>query len=214
MQAVHLRLQRLRAELDVPWSADGLIDGLLDELNCAIAAMRDVSDDLRPQFLERLPLVDAIRLYCGLIASRSAIRPSVSADHDPIRLADDVKLHCFLGVRLALENAVRHARATRIDVLVETLVPDYLSLRVLDDGVGFDTEHGSHRRQGLGLRMIHEYAETVLGHAHVQSRPGLGTVVEIVVPLGATPTPVVEPPAAVRKAPRNRPEARRRVHDR
>ncbi|MGY6215363.1 sensor histidine kinase [Methylolobus aquaticus] len=193
MQAVQLELKRLRAEQDRAWSPDTLIDDMLIEVNHAIRALRDVSDDLSPPFLERLMIVDAIRVHCGLIASRGAICPRVTAEQDPIRLADDVKVHCFLAVRLALDNALRHARATQIYVVLDTHLRDYLSLRVLDDGVGFDMEHRIQGEQGLGLRMINEHAETVMGYAQVHSRPGLGTVVEIVVPLAHSQTPAELP---------------------
>ncbi|WP_162560054.1 sensor histidine kinase [Methylotetracoccus oryzae] len=193
MQAVQLELKRLRAEQDGAWSPETLIDDMLTEVNRAIRALRDVSDDLNPPFLERLMIVDAIRVHCGLIAARGAICPRVSAEQHPIRLAEDVKVHCFLAVRLALDNALRHAKATQIYVVVDTRLCDYLSLRVLDDGVGFDMEHRVQGEQSLGLRMITEHAESVMGHAQVHSRPGLGTVVEIVVPLAQSQTPAELP---------------------
>jgi signal transduction histidine kinase len=87
-------------------------------------------------------------------------------------------------------------------VVLETLMSDHLSLRILDNGVGFDAENRPPLGPGLGLRMIKEHAETVLGHAHVRSRPGAGTVVEIVVPLGATQTAVELPSALVENSPK------------
>lgn len=80
----------------------------------------------------------------------------------------------------ALSNAVRHARARRIDVTL-AVGADAL-LRVVDDGVGFDP---SQVVRGHGLRNMRLRAEELGGSFEVEARPeGGGTVAEWRVPLG------------------------------
>ncbi|MCG6860598.1 MAG: hypothetical protein LJE70_04870 [Chromatiaceae bacterium] len=58
-----------------------------------------------------------------------------------------------------------------------------LTLRVTDNGIGFDPTKKFDRPAGLGLSMIRERAESVGGHAEINSTPGNRTEVRITVPL-------------------------------
>jgi signal transduction histidine kinase len=166
-----------------------LLDRLVDEAAEALRDVRAVSYELRPPFLDRLPFVDAIRLYCSEIAQRSGRSICVDADETPIALEDPVKDQCFLAFREALSNALRHARASRIVVVLTVRPRDRLLLAVHDDGVGFDTRQTFGRPSGLGLFMIRERAEGVLGRVRIHSSRGRGTQVIISVPLLKEATP-------------------------
>jgi signal transduction histidine kinase len=88
----------------------------------------------------------------------------------------------YLIGREAVANAMRHSRATDIEVEVE-YQPDRLRLRVRDNGLGMDpkliqSKWGSH----LGLPGMIKRAETVSGRLDIWSSPRAGTEVEISVP--------------------------------
>lgn len=190
MQAINLGLKRVRAmtgkEARVPGE---LLDELIAEVGTAIGELRDVSQELRPLFLERLSLLDAIRFHCSETGTRAGIPIRVLADDVPFDLDDRVKEHCFLAFREAMSNAVRHAQARRVDVVLKIRSPGRLCLAILDDGVGFDTHAAFELPAGLGLCMIRERCESVLGHARIRSTPGTGTSVRISVPLAKEPAP-------------------------
>jgi signal transduction histidine kinase len=80
----------------------------------------------------------------------------------------------------AIHNALRHADATRIDVV---LTSDNVGtvLRVTDDGVGFAPASSAAGRR-LGLTSMRERATTAGGTLTVTSEPGGGTTVRLVVP--------------------------------
>jgi signal transduction histidine kinase len=148
-----------------------------------------VSCELRPPFLEHLPLPDAVRLHCSEIAQRSGTPIRVHANEALIVLEERVKEQCFLAFREALSNALRHAQASRILVVLRVRPRDRLTLVVIDDGVGFDTRQTFERPAGLGLCMIRERAESVLGCACIRSARGSGTQVRISVPLSREAIP-------------------------
>ena len=148
-----------------------------------------MSCELRPPFLDRLPLQDAIRLHCSEIAQRAGIAIRVHADESPGSLEDRVKEQCFLAFREALSNALRHAGASRILVVLRVRPQERLTLVVIDDGVGFDTRQTFERPAGLGLGIIRERAEGVLGCARIRSTRGRGTQVRISVPLSGEAIP-------------------------
>jgi carboxypeptidase Taq len=81
------------------------------------------------------PAWEPDNLYRTLIrVRRAAIR--VDADESPIALEDRVKEQCFLAFREALSNALRHAQASRILVVLRVRPQERLTLVVIDDGVG------------------------------------------------------------------------------
>ncbi len=166
-----------------------LLDQLVAEAGDALRQVRAVTCELRPPFLDRVPLREAIRLYCSDIAQRAGGSIRFQADESPFALEDHVKEQCFLAFREALSNALRHAGASRIVVVLRVRPQDRLILAVLDDGVGFDTRQTFERPSGLGLSMIRERAQGVLGRARIRSAPGRGTQVRISVPLSREPAP-------------------------
>ncbi len=192
LQALNLGLKQaremVRRQEAVPMD---LLEQLVEEAGDALREVRVVSCELRPPFLEHLPLPDAVRLHCSEIAQRSGSPIRVHADEAPIVLEERVKEQCFLAFREALSNALRHARASRILVVLRVRPRDRLTLVVIDDGIGFDTHQTFEHPAGLGLCMIRERAESVLGCACIRSTRGNGTQVWINVPLcvGANPCP-------------------------
>jgi len=166
-----------------------LLEQLVEEAGDALREVRAVSCELRPPFLDRVPLLEAIRLYCTDIAQRAGGAIQIRADESPFALEDRVKEQGFLAFREALSNALRHAGASRILVVLRVRPQDRLILVVLDDGVGFDTRQTFERPSGLGLGMIRERAEGVLGRARIRSARGRGTQVRISVPLSRESAP-------------------------
>ncbi len=190
MQAVNLGLKRVQGMVlqgaQVP---PELLDSLIAEAGSAIGELRAISQELRPLFLERLPLLDALRFHCSETGARTGLAIRVLADDAPFDLEERVKEQCFLAFREALSNAIRHAQAGRIDVSLKLRSPGRLCLAIIDDGVGFDTHAAFERPAGLGLCMIRERAESVLGHTRIRSAPGKGTQVRISVPLARSAAP-------------------------
>jgi len=129
-------------------------------------------------------LIDAIRYYCTELAERAAIDVHFIAQDLSVELGQRAKEQCFLVVREALSNAVKYASASRIDVMLEVFASETLTLRIADDGVGFDPARELKSPAGLGLSMMRERAESIGGNTSIDSAPGHGTTVTISVPLG------------------------------
>ncbi len=86
-------------------------------------------------------------------------------------------------VREALTNVTKHARATRVDVTL-SYYPDEIELAIQDNGVGFSRNGNSSHAGGehQGMRNMQERARILGGELTVDSSPGQGTVVRLVVP--------------------------------
>lgn len=146
----------------------------------ALGDVRTLISELRPVPLEQHGLPDALREQFAAITTRTGIPVGIHTDMvDKLPSEREEALY-----RIALEavnNAVKHAHATRISVYLVRR-DDRVELKVTDDGTGFDTrtEHPGH----YGLGTMRERAQALGGTTKIESSPGTGTTVEAEIPVG------------------------------
>ncbi|MFI7028100.1 GAF domain-containing protein [Microbispora rosea] len=146
----------------------------------ALTELRAVIVELRPAELDRHGLVESVRKQAALLDRLHPVTVAFSAEGEPPDdrdLAPEIEVAVLRVAQEALHNAVRHARAARIDVRLAHREAA-LVLEVTDDGVGFD-EAGVH---GLGLPSMGDRAQAAGGTLTVSSAPGRGTTVRLEVP--------------------------------
>ncbi|MEU8277358.1 GAF domain-containing sensor histidine kinase [Microbispora bryophytorum] len=157
----------------------------------ALTELRAVIVELRPAELDRHGLVESLRKQAALLDRLHPMTVAFSAEGDPPGdrgldsapdPAPEIEVAVLRVAQEALHNAVRHARAARIDVRLARR-KDALVLEVTDDGAGFDSAGpngaGVH---GLGLPSMSDRAQAVGGTLTVSSAPGRGTTVRLEVP--------------------------------
>jgi signal transduction histidine kinase len=148
-------------------------------LESTMREMRALLLELRPVILEDAGLVAALRELCEAYEVRLGIR--ISADISDLELEPDAE-HVVLRVaQEALGNAARHAEAHTIGLSV-TSSDDYVTVRVCDDGQGFDPAR-LEERHGMGIELMRERVTEFGGTLEVRSLPGKGTDVRAYVPL-------------------------------
>jgi signal transduction histidine kinase len=99
---------------------------------------------------------------------------------DQNSVAEQVKLAVYRIAEEAMTNAVKHAKASKVNVRLDTSPDGRLRVTVRDDGQGFDAESTPH---GLGIPAMLDYADAVGGECAVHSAPGMGTEVTAAFPL-------------------------------
>lgn len=174
--ALGLSLQSIAARTN-DTAVSTTLDTAVDRLDHVVEALRDYIFQLRstPQ---RRELDD--RLQDLVSRMGSAYPVEVTLDIEVTELGDEsledevVKL-----VTEALSNALRHARAGRIEVAVYGN-EEHCRLLVADDGTGFDPDRVE---SGMGLANMSARARRRGGKATVTSVVGEGTTVEVVLPL-------------------------------
>lgn len=92
----------------------------------------------------------------------------------------------------AFTNIRKHAYARNVEVELER-EGDRVTLLIVDDGLGFDPEKAS-AGQGNGLRNLHERAQELGAKIDIDSQPGKGTHLRLVIPV--SPQPAITNPAA------------------
>ncbi len=93
----------------------------------------------------------------------------------------EVEQALFRVAQEALANVARHSGAGNVEVDL-IYASDALTLRVADDGRGFDPAE-KNRGEGFGLQSMHERLESLGGRVEVESAPGKGTRITCVCPL-------------------------------
>jgi signal transduction histidine kinase len=137
----------------------------LDETRRALRALRAAP-------LEELGLVEALCLLAQDCAARGNWKLELDLPETLEALPPDVE-QCFYRVaQEALENAVRHAKPSRV-CLELTGSAFTLLLKVTDDGAGFDPRRGG-GEDSLGLQGMRERAELIGAKLEIQSQPGKG----------------------------------------
>jgi PAS domain S-box-containing protein len=142
--------------------------------------IRLLSHDLHPGVIKHAGLVDAVRSHCREFAQQHALSVVVDAEGNPIVDDMTIALCLYRIVQEALRNVARHAEARQVHVIVQG-IQDEVSLTVADDGKGFNLtkvrEHGG----GLGLRSIDERVRLVGGQLSIETAPGMGTTLTVLV---------------------------------
>jgi signal transduction histidine kinase len=153
------------------------VQGLARE---AMGELRSLIFELRPASLEAEGLVTTLRKHVEVVRRVSGRDVVLRADGVP-RLEAEAESEVFRVAQEALQNAVRHTDACRIEVRLSN-GDGRLVLEVRDDGAGFDPADPGLRSRRLGLTSMEERAAALGGALAIESAPGHGTRVRLEVP--------------------------------
>lgn len=179
----------------------------LQELRAAAAKtldqVRNAMFQLRPLVLETQGLEPALEQYVERRNTKEGMNIHLDVRGLEERLPTRVESLCFAIIHEAIGNVKKHAEADNAWIVVERK-GDRLTVAVRDDGEGFDvssTQANYDARGSLGLLNMQERAEVLGGRYAIESTPGKGTLVYLIVPLAREQEGAVdraETPAAPR----------------
>jgi signal transduction histidine kinase len=157
------------------------LDIALRLAEAALAEMRALIFELRPEALDREGLIGALKHHTAAIRARHGLRVDETFGTEP-RLSLETKQGLYRIAQEALHNAARHAQAKKLGIgLVGN--GSEIELLVWDDGVGFNPE-GTYPGH-LGLQTMRERASEMGGQLDIVSRPGGGTRISATIPTSA-----------------------------
>jgi signal transduction histidine kinase len=133
--------------------------------------------ELRPVALEDAGLIPTLEELCR--AYRERLGVAVDADLDPVELAPPVEHAVLRIVQEALANAVKHAQPNRVRLRLHHQ-DGQVAVTVSDDGAGVDPARAE--RHGMGLGLMRERVAELGGTFQLDSTPGQGTTVRILLP--------------------------------
>jgi signal transduction histidine kinase len=137
--------------------------------------------DLRPAQLDDLGLTAALG-YLVDEAQQNQLQVILNIEGTRQRLDPLVETVLFRIAQEALTNIKRHASANQAWMTLSFYAQE-VRLAIRDEGVGFDPGETPRPPHGWGLAGMRERAESVGGHFNIDSAPGRGTLVDVVVPI-------------------------------
>jgi signal transduction histidine kinase len=144
--------------------------------------LHELAFELQPRLLADLGLGPALRGLTRRLNDAGGIRVELKIRGAERRLEPEVELTAFRIAQEATTNALKHAHASRIG-LVLAFEKSGVVLEIADDGVGFiEPSHRQDVRGHHGLLGMRERAELVGGVLEVVSRAGEGTTIRARLP--------------------------------
>lgn len=164
--ALGMRLRVLQRSAELPARASDDLDAAVAELGTAVAELRRLAHGVRPSALD-----DGLPAALGEIAARV---PGVELDVRIPEIPDDIAITTYFVVSEAVANALKHAGAERIRVVVAS-GSDALRVTIDDDGCGGALPSG-------GLTHLSDRVGALGGDLSIVSPAGEGTRIEVTLP--------------------------------
>jgi len=158
-----------------PEEAQRRLEELRQLARGALAEMRALLLELRPNALLEMELSDLLQQLGDATAGRGRL-PVVVTVNGEGALPPEVRIALYRIAQEAINNAAKHARASRCTVAAD-LSGDRVQLTIRDDGRGFDPAHVSPTH--LGLSIMRERAVAIGAALTVRSDAGRGTTVAV-----------------------------------
>ncbi|SCW58484.1 two-component system, NarL family, sensor histidine kinase DegS [Paenibacillus tianmuensis] len=182
----------LRTEITERMLAKQAYNAVKDELNDlktgvrgGIEEVRKIIFNLRPMALDDLGLVPTLRKFVQDYEERTKIRTRIELVGKEVRLPSGMEVALYRLVQEAFSNVIKHAEASHVSLEL-TFQQQMIKISVSDNGVGFITDNidkkiarGSH----YGLMGMRERVELLEGRMDIESAPGAGTKLSMVIPI-------------------------------
>lgn len=148
----------------------------------SLAEMRSLLLELRPASLVETQFTELLDQLVDALQSRRAIKavvhsPTTVSQWEPVPTA---KHALYRIAQEALTNVARHSNATNVEIDV-TVAENHLVMTICDDGQGFSVQETKADR--LGLSIMKERAEAVDAIFELNSVPGSGTTISVLLPI-------------------------------
>ena len=146
-------------------------------INDSQSEMRALLLHLRPISLENKTLVQGIESLLRELTTK--VQLSLHWELDEVTLPSTFEDHLFRIVQELVSNTLRHAKAKQLEVFLKQK-DDYIILKLVDDGIGFDTSVS--KAGSYGLKNIEERVAGMGGQCKIISIANQGTIIEIKIP--------------------------------
>ncbi|MGB7873986.1 MAG: histidine kinase [Anaerolineales bacterium] len=182
MTAINVNLNILRTLLPRNVSED-VIARLADTEKLVMGSvqrLRSTMTELRPPMLDQYGLTATLYWYCEQFQRRTKIQVKINDRYmKNTRLTSEVEIALFRIAQESLNNVVKHAKASRVDI--ELFQDDGgIMMAITDNGIGFDTKsQNSGNLQHWGVPLMQERVRAINGKFLLRSVPGQGTQIVV-----------------------------------
>lgn len=139
----------------------------------ALEEVREITNDLRPQLIDRLGLTKAINAMLKKVSGVIEIESEIDSIDNIFNETQEISVYRI--IQESLNNVIKHAEATKVSVKIKRTESQVLIL-IEDNGKGFDVTNA---KSGLGLIGLKERAQLLNGELRIDSRISEGTTIEV-----------------------------------
>lgn len=150
----------------------------LDYIMLAIEEIRKLSKELVVPQLIGNGLVNSIRTLVDDIQLSDVIKIKFIHDNDSELLSPGKKVTLFRIVQEQIKNILKYSKAQNAEILLQSK-DGVTQLVIKDDGIGFDIKQTP---RGIGLSNIYERTRFYYGEVDIQTAPGKGCIVSVILP--------------------------------
>lgn len=187
---LRLGLEQLNSALLVGGRAEfqNELTKMLTVADEAYEQMRDALEELRAT--THRDLEETLRLYAAKAGERAAFSVQIHSSGKPAPVSARKSRQMMYIVREAFNNVEKHAAAEHVEVHLQWSEAE-LRLTVCDDGRGFDSQRlGGENRYGMAI--MQERSQAINAHLDIDSVPGEGTELTLILPLVSSPVTLTE----------------------
>ncbi|MEZ0608398.1 type IV pili methyl-accepting chemotaxis transducer N-terminal domain-containing protein [Fibrella sp. WM1] len=196
LTGLKLLVENVRSVHLLPEKEQRAYANLKDLVIKTIQETRQISNNLMPPVLSDFGLEPALRQLVDQKVRQTGLTILIESEGDIGRLDPAVEIGLYRIAQEALNNAIKHADADEIDVLLQ-ISGDNLLMTISDNGRGVAAAAPESILNGHGLHNMRERARLLNGVFRLASEVDRGTRVIVTIPLGTSPTPDA---AVVRRA--------------
>jgi signal transduction histidine kinase len=145
----------------------------------AITDLRNISHSMHSDKISELGLKEAIANELKILQNSGQYIATLDVIGNPFELKMQEEMVLFRMVQEALQNSIKYAKARNIKVKLNNSQNKYI-VTVSDDGIGFDKANLQLSQTGIGLKNMENRAALINGMFTINSMPGSGTTIEII----------------------------------
>ncbi|WP_261129840.1 GAF domain-containing sensor histidine kinase [Bacillus sp. Marseille-Q3570] len=173
-----------RKFLQKPPESHHLVKDSLSKLRHSLKEIRQSIYALRPYETERVGLTQAVLKRIDVIKQETGLDITYEERGNPIYLSPMVEKVMFDIFQESLQNIIKHAKATRVNVLL-SYQKEHVLLKVTDNGVGFsllDAMVKAKNDPHFGILSMNQQADKIEAVLQIDSKEGKGTEINLTIP--------------------------------
>jgi PAS domain S-box-containing protein len=164
-----------------PVYIDSELTSIIGKIDSSIESVKRIATDLRPEILDHLDIVEAIKWQAQQFEKITGIQCSISQLPDHLDLENSFSTTVYRTIQEALTNITRHSNATVVRILVERNSKKLL-VEINDNGKGIKEEDIKNIKS-LGLIGMRERVLLLNGTLSISGKPSMGTTIAVELPL-------------------------------
>jgi len=185
LTALKMELMLLMKHSHLYRQAHHKIKSMLDIVDVTINTVQRISSDLRPELLDDLDLISAIKWHSRKFQKLTGITCRVESNTENFIADNSRDIALFRIVQEALTNVHRHAEATMVKVNLTVISGKQLKLEIVDNGKGILEERRSNT-DSFGITGMRERIGALKGTLEINGNPNKGTKVLATIPLNGS----------------------------